>query len=175
MSTNFPDWLPDLIPFNGDWDGYVRRLYSIFEAELKNSSIQYAGKRVWIDARKDSDDAYGFEEGFWHLTTKDEIIYDRVRRTKRKERVPDFRRAERLTWCRAVIINSSDPRVLCWQYEEEFGQIREYLWLKDHDYVVILRPWETRKFGTVWMITTAYHLDYSNSKENMQLRYESRK
>lgn len=98
-----------------------------------------------------------------------------MRRTKRKERVPDFRRAERLAWCRAVILNSADPRVLCWQHEEEFGQTREYLWLKEHDYVVILRPWNTRKFGTVWMITTACHLDCSNSKENLQLKYESRK
>lgn len=175
MSANVPDWLPEIIPFDGDWDDYLRQLYAIFESDFKNTSLQHAGRRVWYDSRSGDDDRHSFEEGFWHLTTKDEIINDHARRTKRKERVPDFRRAERLTWCRAVIQHASDPAVLCWTYEEEFGQVREYLWLKEHDYVVILRPWQTRKFGAVWMITTAYHLDYPNAKANLLSKYEARK
>lgn len=52
---------------------------------------------------------------------------------------------------------------------------RTYIWLREHDYVAILRPWETRNYGTVWMLVTAFYLDYSNARANMQLKYDARK
>lgn len=170
-----PDWLPAHLPFTGDWDAFIRTLYAVFEADFKHRRPVHAGRPVWHDGRKDPGDTYGFEEGFWHLTTKDEWIYDPKTRTRRKERVPDFRRSERLPWCNPIITHSGDASIRTWEYQEENGQIRTYIWLRDHDYVAILRPWQTRNHGSVWMLVTAFYLDYKNAKTNMELKYARRK
>jgi len=170
-----PTWLPAIVPYSSDWERFIRALYAIFEADFKHSKPLHSGRAVWHDARKEAGDDYGFEEGFWHLTTKDEWIYDAKTHTKQKERVPDFRRSERLPWCHPLIDHSGDPSVLLWEYAEEKGEIRTYIWLREHDYVAILRPWETRNCGTVWMLVTAFYLDYSNARANMQLKYDARK
>ncbi len=173
--SSLPVWLPDYIPFKGDWKRFIRTLYAIFETDFKRSKPSYKGRMVWHDRRKDSTDGFGFEEGFWHLTTKDEWIYDPQIRKERKERVPDLPRSERLPWCRPMIDHSGDASVLTWEYEEKNGQVRTYIWLRKHDYVAILRPRKTRDYGTVWMLVTAFFLDYRNARTNMQLKYERRK
>jgi hypothetical protein len=170
-----PSWLPEIVPFSGDWGIFINKLYSIFEKDFKLTRPIHAGRSVLHDSRKEPSDGYGFEEGFWHLTTKDELIYDSKTRTNRKNRVPDFRHAERLPWCSPLINSSAKPEVLTWEYQEENGQIRTYIWLRDQDYVAILRPWETVKYGTVWMLVTAFYLDYNNARTNMQIKYERRK
>ena len=172
--SNLPAWLPAQIPFGGDWDTFIRTLYKIFERDFKQSNPSHKGKAVWHDRRKDPSDGYGYEEGFWHLTTKDEWVYDQTTRTNRRDRVPDLRRSERLPWCRPVLDHSADSSILAFNHKENNGQIRTYIWLKDWDYVVILRPWKTRKYGTVWMLVTAFFMDYRNARNNMRLKYNNR-
>lgn len=170
-----PAWLPSTIPAGADWDNFIRRAYEIFERDFKQSCPRHVGKLVWFDKRRlDPDDKYGFEEGFWHLTTKEQSYYDQVARTHKKERVHDPRRSERLPWCRPVIENTDDGEVLLWRYREQHGEIRTYVWLQKHDYVAILRPWPTKRFQTVWMLVTAFYVDYRNTRSNLELKFKNR-
>ena len=175
MSMACPKWLPETIPAGGDWDGFIRRAYEIFTRDFKESCPRHAGKMVWFDKRRfDPKDKYGFEEGFWHLTTKEESFYDQATSTRKKDRVHDPRRAERVPWCRPVLENADDSEVLLWKYREKQGEVRAYIWLRDHDYVVILRPWPTKHFQTVWMLVTAFYIDYRNTRNNLELKYKNR-
>jgi hypothetical protein len=103
-----------------------------------------------------------FEEGFWHLISRTDPLS--------KERIADYRRAERLCWCRPVIEHSDDPVIRCWDSNAEGKRVRSYLWLEPEDYVVVL---EQRAVDTVFLIT-AYHLDGESSRRKLRRSYENR-
>ena len=66
-----PAWLPPHIPFNGDWDTFIKALHIIFERDFVRVWPRFRALPVWHDNRKmDPDDKYNFEEGFWHLVTE---------------------------------------------------------------------------------------------------------
>ena len=71
-ARSYPDWLPDPVSFDGNWDSFVRTLYAVFEADFKHGLPRYQDCPIWHDRRVESEDTYGYEEGFWHLVTKDE-------------------------------------------------------------------------------------------------------
>jgi hypothetical protein len=167
---NPPPWLPDFIETDGVWDEVVQRLYSVFERDFKTGRPKWRGLEVWWDSRKEKDDDY--ERGFWHLITNTD--------QKTKERVPDFRRAERLGWCAPIITHCPDSSILEWKYDEGGGRIRYYLWLKNFDYVVVLEKDAkcNRKSGEwfeIAMLITAYHLDGDGSRRRLRKKYENRR
>jgi hypothetical protein len=166
---NQPTWLPDFIETNGVWDEVVQRLYCVFERDFKTGRPKWRGLEVWWDSRRDKGDDY--ERGFWHLIT----FTDQAT----KERLPDFRRAERLGWCAPTIVHCPDSAVLEWVYIEGNGDIRNYLWLKDLDYVVIVekKARTDRNTGTwyeITMLITAFYLDGDGSRRRMKKKYEQR-
>jgi len=164
-----PDWLPDLVDTNGEWSEVVARLYAIFERDFKRGRPIWKGRQIWWDSRRDANDPY--ERGFWHLIT----TVDR----QTNDRLPDFRRAERLAWCAAVITHCDDPSVLEWEYREGDGRIRSYLWLRDLDFVVILeKDARCDKTKGTWfevaMLITAYYVDGEGSRRRLQSKYDRR-
>jgi hypothetical protein len=165
MSDTLPEWLPELIDTNGAWDEILSRLYSVFEEDFKNGKPTFDGLPVWWDRRCRADDLH--EEGFWHLITKDD---DR----KTGDRIPDFPRAQRLKWCRAVIDNCSAPDVIVFDYAERRGRVRTYLWLYQCDYVVILEKVVRRGKPLAFMLLTAFPLDGKSRRRAMQKKYENR-
>lgn len=171
-----PDWLPDHVPHSGDWEAFIRTLYAVFESDFKHSAPRFLSLPVWHDRRIEAEDRYRFEEGFWHLVTKDEWVYNRTTRRKEKVRVPEFDRASRLPWAKPVIVNSHEKTVIAWDYEDETSRgrvVRSYLWLKDFDFVVILER-QTARERKIYKLITSFHVCYEAKRKDLERRYAQR-
>ncbi|MDN5881406.1 MAG: hypothetical protein L0H75_06525 [Nitrosospira sp.] len=174
---NSPGWLPNSIPFSGDWDTFIRALYIVFDRDFKKCFPRYRTFPVWHNRRVDRADKFGFEEGFWHLVTRDERVFNCATRRNEKERLPDLGRASRVPWVRPIIEHEDDPAVLAWDFDEEAGGakvVRSYIWLKEQDYVVVLeRQRKTR--GDIFLLITSFHITYEAKRRDLQKRYERRR
>lgn len=172
-----PAWLTAIMPFHGDWTPFVAALYAVFSADFKSRTLRFRGRPVWHNGRVEPDDPYGYEEGFWHLITRDEWVYSPIKRCKEKERLPDIERARHLPWGRPTIEHESEPELLVWDFEEETRRgkvVRTYLWLKDFDYAVILER-QSREKGDIFMLITTFLVDAPGKEEDLESRYNRRK
>jgi len=158
-----PDWLPDIVSVDGEWNEVVARLYKIFEKDFKQTKPTFNGKEIWWDQRKLEGNAY--EEAFWHLITKQD--------SKTGDRLLDNRQAERLNWCVPIIFNADDKAVKVWDFKEAGGYLRTYLWLEDFDYVVVLQKRKVR-LKEVYFLITAFHVDGESRRRNLRKKYERR-
>ena len=160
MSYTRPGWLPPLLQCNGVWQQVLESLYEIFGRDFVQGRPGWRGKRLWWDRRVLPGER--FEEGFWHLISRKD--------PGSGERMADYRRAERLCWCRPVIEHSEDSIIKCWDSDSEGKRVRSYLWIEPEDYVVVL---EQRTEDVVFLIT-AYHLDGESSRRKLRRSYENR-
>lgn len=155
---NLPSWLPEMLKVNPWTDETFEMLYGIFEKDFKRGSLNYKGSSVWFFP--DMDD--GREEIFWHLTHRK----DKSTGT----RFPDLRRSERLPWAKPMIENPDKVEVWAWDFKEHDGRIITYVWLKDHDYLVLMKKF---KNGTR-RIMTSYFIDFPNKKRKLEKKYRKR-
>jgi len=172
----YPDWLPEAVEFKGDWDGFVRALYVIFKADFIHGHPRYQNRPIWHNQRIETGDGYEFVEGFWHLVTRDQRVWNPATRRKEKERLPELDRASRLPWSKPAIDHASLPEVLTWDFEQETWRgmvVRSYIWLKDHDFVVILERQAKRK-GDIFMLITSFYIDHEGKRIDLESRYERR-
>jgi len=165
---DLPKFLQPAMNLDGEWDSEVLPyLYGVFERDFKLCSTCFNGIIVLYDlTMKDSDK----EEGFWHLITKDQFIDVRK---KVKERLPDYKRAKRLHWIKPIIENNSHSEILVWNYEEAKGKIHTYLWLKNHDFVVIIKK-RREKIGEFYILVTAYYVEYDHTRRKLEDKYRNR-
>lgn len=168
MSTSFPDWLPEQIDTNGSWDAILGRLWTVFNSQIA-TRLFLNGRPVWHDNRVSD----GKPNGFWHVTHRDDWVYDPQRRTKVKQRNFDPSRSRCLCWIRPIIENTHRDEVLVWDYIEDDNRRVTYLWLESCDYVIILGHQETRK-GTVYRLITAYVTDYPRKRAQLRQKYDNR-
>ncbi len=161
-NINYPDFLKNILSFNSlSWDQILDMLYTVFTNDFKISIPTHCGLKVYHD-RRILADGQGKEEGFWHLISKKD------RQTG--ERLPDFRRAERLHWARPMIENEtcSELRVFDYDHGTKDKGIRRYIWLEDYDYVIILQ----QQHGIFFLIT-GYYVS-RGGKKDMAKRYTNR-
>jgi hypothetical protein len=149
------DWLPELLPVNPWTENTYEELYGVFRTNFVGSQPLYRGHHVWFFNEKED----GKEAIFWHLTDKG----------RAPDRLPDVNRSARLSWVRPMIENCNDAEVLDWDVEEE-GSIKTYIWLKNHDFVIIMKrmPNGSRR------LLTAHCLDYANMRDKLQKKYDRR-
>jgi len=162
-------WLPDTLDTDGEWPDTLNNLYKIFCDDFKNTSLTYNGLPIGWQRDKIDDDK---DEGFWHLITNDEITI-----SGKKDRIPDYDRAKRLPWCKAIINNANEEEVIVFEYLEgktknNKPKIRTYLWLKDWDFVVILAK-NMRPIQHYYLVT-AFYLNHKSSKRNISKKYQNR-
>jgi hypothetical protein len=155
-----PSWLPPMVSVSGEWNKIIIILYKIFQKDFQYGKLYFRCYIVIWDKHILPGNLY--EEGFWHLITKEDI--------KARVRFPDFRRAERLPWCAPIIRNSEDPVVKTWDSKER-GKIRTYLWLGKMDYVVVL---EKRKNKKKAVLVTAYYVEGESTRRRLMQKYNSR-
>lgn len=153
-----PDWLPDLFRVNPWTEQTYDLLYKIFERDFKETQPCYRGHVIWFFPEKED----GKEVIFWHLTSRKD--------KNSGERFPDLRRSERLPWARPMLDNSDKPEILDWDYEEDDGDIHTYIWLKDYDYLMILKKY--RDGGR--RLVTSYWIEYDNFKRKLKKKYNNR-
>ena len=160
----------------GPSDTYAM-LYSIFQTDFVHSKPRYCGYDVW-HFRKSDDWEDGKEKLFWHLTSREQKTKPVPRRMRKfahefpqeAERLPDLRRSERLPWVRSLIENPSQIEVLAWDYKEGDGSIKTYIWLKDYDFVVIMKKYGNGRRRLI----TSYYVDSNNTRKGFERKYANR-
>ncbi len=157
------DWLPELLGVNPWGHGTYDMLYERFRTDFILSQLSYRGHRVWHFPDKED----GREAIFWHLTDREE--QQRRHKVQKPTRVPDLCRSARLSWVRPMIENCPSHEILDWDIEEE-GSIKTYVWLKSHDFLVLMKryPDGARR------LLTAYCLNYDNMREKLRKKYDRR-
>jgi len=151
------EWLPDLVLLGdcgGDWNKYLDTLYEYFKADFIDSKPVYEGRRLGLKRHPMS---HGKEATFWHMIQEG---------PEEEERVPDFRRCERIRWPRPIIEHSADTVIKVWKNERK-GEDRICLWLEEEEYLVILAD-----RGNYILPWTAYMVDKPHRKRKLQREYE---
>jgi hypothetical protein len=153
-----PAWLPAMADVDPWKANTYDLLYEIFLKDFVASKPRYQGFEVWcfpeLEDRK--------IKIFWHLTSREDKATH--------ERFPDLRRAERLPWARPLIEHPEDSEVLAWDYEEGNKDIHSYVWLKNHDYVVVLKKYKDGRRR----IITAYWIDYEHKRKDLLRKYQQK-
>jgi len=157
-----PAWLPAQLNLDGTWQSILERLYKIFCDDFRYHQTKHRDLPVFYDNRI-IPDGQNKEEGFWHLT-------------ERKDRESGIRtydpeRSRRLPWARPIIESEARPEILVFDYDPQVKnkRIRRFIWLKDYDYLVILK--KTKKD---YILLTAYYIDSDGRRRYYQGLYEKR-
>ena len=156
-SKNNCEWLPDLVPFvNGNWEKYVDIIYRYFENDFIKSKPLYRGMDV--NHRHFPEDNEHRHAAFWHLIQegKDE-----------ENRVPNFRRCERIRWPKPIIEYGAEDVILVWESDRK-GKTNICLFFENKDYLVVLG----KRSGYV-LLLTAYPIEYANRKEKLLKEYRT--
>jgi len=162
--TSKPDWLPELIRLEGfdgndnKYEAYFNALYDVFKNDFIDNIPSYRGKNVGLLSKGTSQ---GKNNNFWHIVTKKEYNIPNLH-----ERPPYIRRCERIKWPRAIIENIPNQQILIWN-ELDANNIKEHLWLRNFDYVVVLIDKKS-----YYLFLTAYYVDSGHYRRNLQKRYD---
>lgn len=146
-------------------------LYDYFCADFVDNKT-YLNSNIYINPKSNQKDD-GKELVFWHLTTRETKIQKKVgnRWIVEKERLPDYRRSERLVWIKKIIENHAIDEVKMFYHQETnmTKDIRLYLWLEDYDFVVILQ-----KLGkSSSYLVTSFYVDREGKRQEYQKRYKN--
>ena len=160
------DWLPPLCLFGdhgNDWQRYEDYLYSRFRRDFLVSPPRVAGELVQINTAPFQK---GKEEGFWHLITEEEDVQQETGMPAR-ERIPNFRRCERIGWPGAILREGESERVVAWRERRPDG-LRLVHALPDFSYLVALA---IRREGKLYL-ATAFPVDLEWRQTRLRKQYE---
>ncbi len=159
-------WLPEQEmweDYENDWMKYQEALYQIFKADFIKTRPVFEGKQVNI--RKHSIE-YGKEEAFFHVTCQDYL--------KNGERVPDFRRCERIRWIRAFIENYDCDSSQCEKCEgikvwsEPYkNTTRVHMLFEEERYMVVVE-----RRDSYCLLVTAFYFEQDHSLRKKLRHYE---
>lgn len=159
-------WLPKLELFdsyNNDFSNYQSALYEIFQNDFIKTHPLFEEKQVNIRRHPIE---HGKEEAFFHVTCQDYM--------KQGERVPDFRRCERIRWVRAFIENYNCDITQCEECEgikvwsEPYRNAdRVHMLLEEERYMVVVERRET-----YCLLITAFYFNQDHSLRKKLQHYE---
>lgn len=136
---------PELIPFTGDWACYEDLIYEAFLDSFVYKNIRFRELPVKAQFRPETR-GKGFS--FWH------VISEAPERGNRNEdeRVPDFRRCERIRWIAWSIEQASNGAPgFSWWENRRGSETRVVIWAEQWDFAVILA-----KRRDYYVLKTAY-------------------
>jgi hypothetical protein len=171
-----PDWLPGIFCVDPWTQSTYDELYKIFCRDIRDHDLRYMKNEVWIFPEMED----GREVIFWHLTTR-YVKKKKIPRRKKKfyspdqthieeGRYPDLRRCERLPWVKAIVENANEPEVLAWDYEEGNLTIKSYVWLKNLDFIVIMKKYPDNKRRLI----TSFYIDKAYKRRDFERKYANR-
>lgn len=132
-------------------------LYEIFERDFIINKT-YLNGNIYINPQSNQKEN-GKEKTFWHLTSRtDRALGDRL---------PDFKRSERIEWIKKIIENHKRSDIKVFFYQESNKRIRLYLWAFNNDFTVIMQ-----KLGkSSSFLVTSFYIDHKGKKEDFEKRY----
>ncbi len=132
--------------------------YKIFKKDFIEVPLYLAGC-IYIDPQSHKKHK-GKEKIFWHITTREN--------KQNKTREFDSQRACRINWIKQIIINHTHPEIKAFYYKEKRA-IRFYLWLYNHNFIVILQ-----KLGrSSSFLVTSFYIDKGYNKNIYEKRYRN--
>ncbi|MBF0423593.1 MAG: oxidoreductase [Magnetococcales bacterium] len=138
---------PALIPFHGDWSKYVEEVYQAFLDDVVNGVLTIDRLPVSCQFRPPSQ---GKHFAFWHMVSEGK---------QEEDRIPDFRRCERIRWIAWVISNHRTHPDISWWKNRRGSNTMLVLWYEPEDFAVILA--ERKGY---WLLKTAYLLQGHRKK-----------
>jgi hypothetical protein len=153
------NWLPPLLCCDGDWREVEKQIYARFKADLIDHQTTFNGYAVRLRYVEGDNDK---KIPFWHLISVSEGESE-------EDRIPDFRRCERVGWIRAILEHANDPSLMIWEQTRK-GKINIAVALQDFSYVVFLAPREPQSGSSYVMLLTAYFVE--REKKRGQYRRE---
>lgn len=154
-----PAWLPALFSMSPWSPAVTEALYSVFRRDFVDNPACYQNCEVWFFPERER----GKELIFWHLVEREDP-------PRSGNRLPDFRRAERLPWARAMLDHIDDPAVLHWDYAEGDGDIHTYVWLQTLDYLIVMKKYRDGRRRLI----TAFWLEYENKRRKLAQKHAQR-
>lgn len=160
------DWLPELISLSihgkNDPIYYLEILYKKFYDDFYINPPQwYPEKRIALKQASGKD---GRSDTFWHMISEGSV---------ESERLPDFRRCEKISWPRPMMqIYGESQGHLCshklvWWESIRKGSKRRLLALPDFSYVLVL----IERYDYIQPIT-AYCVEYNNRREKLRREFQ---
>ena len=150
--------LPNLVfleDFGGDFSVYDKAVYEVFKRDFIISRPTFNGIKLRLKKHPYID---GKEYTYYHFTHSGNVESDRL---------PDFRRMERIPYPRPIIDNSEHKDLRVWRNKR--GSNDRILILNEiKQYIVILE--DRGEYILPW---TAYYIDYPNQLKRMIKEYES--
>lgn len=159
------EWLPPLCLFEdhgSDWTRYEEYLYGLFRRDFLVRPPRIGRETVRINT---APVVNGKEESFWHLVTEEETVIRDGRAIR--DRVPHFRRCERICWPGAILRQGEGERVRVWQERRADG-LRIVHALPDFSYLVSIA---VRQHGKLFL-ATAFPVELSGRRERLRKQYE---
>lgn len=141
-------------------DEHLDRLYLMFKENFIDNPLMYEGVEILIDTRSSKEDGL---EGYPHTFGK------LVTRGKKNERCFDRKRANKLHWIPEIINQKDTDDVLCFKFKEGDGLIRDYLWCREMDFLVILQL-----IRPGYLIVSGFHIDDDKNRLYYQEKYDNR-
>lgn len=150
--------LPEIIEINnfgGDYHTFNEAVYEIFRNDFVLNKPKFNGKRLGLKKHPIVD---GKEYTYYHFTHSGDIEVDRI---------PDFRRMERMGYPKPIIDNSKCITLKVWRNKR--GSNNRILILHEEEgYLVVLD--ERIDFILPW---TAYYIEYDNQLRRFLREYEA--
>ncbi len=153
----YPDWLPELIEFTGDWNTYVEDIYKRFVDDVVHHKVTYKGLVVKTRYHPPSD-GKGF--GFWHCVSEAGL------KAKEENRLPDLERCKRIGWIRAIIEHPDDRWVKNWSNRRN-GEICHLLWFNE-EYLIVLAQRQN-----YLLLKTAYRTNREHTKRRLSAEHDN--
>ena len=148
--------LPDKITleeYGGDFSSYLEAVYAIFRRDFVDSRPVFEGTRLGLKKHPFID---GKEYTFYHFTHDGDI---------EKERLPNLRRLERISFPRPMIDNSTHPFLKVWRNKRGTNE-RILIFHEDESYLIVLE--DRGDFILPW---TAYLVEYKNRRIKLMEEY----
>ena len=148
--------LPDIITleeYGGDFSSYLEAVYAIFRRDFVDSRPVFEGTRLGLKKHPFID---GKEYTFYHFTHDGDI---------EKERLPNLRRLERISFPRPMIDNSTHPFLKVWRNKRGTNE-RILIFHEDESYLIVLE--DRGDFILPW---TAYLVEYKNRRIKLMEEY----
>jgi len=158
------DWLPKEIVLraNSLKEDY-NILFEVFKHDFIDSKVVFRGEVVRFQEAEDKQLPMGFPHGFTHLVTHED--------NSTHQRFIDYNRATKISWIKAIIEHCNDDAVIIIERQQSNAKYgitdNVYLWLKEKDFVVILRRIPRGKYKGQ-MLITAYAITESFARRKLE-------
>jgi hypothetical protein len=147
-------WLPDLVLNPGSWEEYVEILYKYYIEDFVNNKPTFRGQKLSVKRHPEID---GKDITFWHIISEGKDPDNRV---------PNFRRCEKIRWPKPIIEHEHEPDIKVWQNRRKNEQ-RICIWFEDQEYLVVLA-----KRTTYILFWTAYPVTRNHTKQKLKKEYQ---